>query len=193
MPQQLTKDELAEAIAGAVKTPIEALAETLTADFDAKLAELRKPEATPLVVPDDADVKVGEDAILADPKAGFANLGAFALAVARADMGKGVDERLSIAAKQYTIACKTAGVMEEGDDSQGGYLVPVEYRAQLLKNELGASVFLSRARIIPMATNTIQDRWVIGCVGASASPGAGAPGWATGVSPVVEVMLLPSD
>lgn len=50
---------------------------------------------------------------------------------------------------------KTAGELEEGDLSQGGYLVPVEFRAQLLQMALEASIVRPRALRIPMATNRV--------------------------------------
>ena len=52
--------------------------------------------------------------------------------------------------------CKTAGHMQEGDDSQGGYLVPEEFRAQLLRTLIEASNIRGRATVVPMATNTIR-------------------------------------
>lgn len=52
-------------------------------------------------------------------------------------------------------AQKTAGEMEEGDLSQGGYLVPEEFRAQLMRVALEASIVRPRATRIPMATNRV--------------------------------------
>lgn len=50
---------------------------------------------------------------------------------------------------------KTAGEMEEGDPSQGGFLVPEEFRQQLLNVALEASIVRPRATRIPMATNRV--------------------------------------
>lgn len=59
----------------------------------------------------------------------------------------------SVAIKEW--AQKTAGELEEGDLSQGGFLVPEEFRAQLLNVALEASVVRPRALRIPMSTNRV--------------------------------------
>lgn len=46
--------------------------------------------------------------------------------------------------------------MAEGEDAQGGYLVPTEFRAQLLNDMLEAGQLVNRAQAIPMASNTIK-------------------------------------
>jgi len=51
---------------------------------------------------------------------------------------------------------KTAGHLAEGDAEQGGYLVPTEFLATLLKRVNIASELVARARAIPMQTNQIQ-------------------------------------
>lgn len=96
-----------------------------------------------------------EDKIMADPTGGFSDLSMFAAAVA----GKGskwYGEKHTNQLKLYTNAVtKTAGYMEEGDMAQGGYLVPEEFRAQLLLTQLEASVVRGRATTIPMQTNRV--------------------------------------
>lgn len=51
---------------------------------------------------------------------------------------------------------KTAGHMAEGDQVQGGYLVPTEFRATLMENLIEASLIRSRALTIPMQSNAIK-------------------------------------
>lgn len=53
------------------------------------------------------------------------------------------------------IASKQAG-MNEGVGSEGGFLVPTEFRSTLMRDVLGGSQFLSRCMQIPMATNSIE-------------------------------------
>jgi len=55
---------------------------------------------------------------------------------------------------------KTA--LSEGDSEQGGYLVPVEYRKELLKVAIEKSDILGRCTKIPMATNAIQFPYISG-------------------------------
>ena len=55
---------------------------------------------------------------------------------------------------------KTAGPLEIGDDSQGGYLVPTEFLATLLEKAQEAAIVRSRALFIPMATNSISIPYV---------------------------------
>ena len=102
--------------------------------------------------------KVGEspeDKIFADRKGGFRDHGEFIVAIT----GKGAKyygtshiDKLKIWQNAVT---KIAGTMNEGDMAQGGYLVPVEFREQLLRTALEASIVKSRATMIPMQTNRI--------------------------------------
>lgn len=91
-----------------------------------------------------------KDKLLTDPKGGFKNMGHFFREVINADAPGG--ERTETL---RTWMSKTAGYMEEGDLSQGGYLVPEEFRAQLLQTALETSIVASRAVHIPMATNRV--------------------------------------
>ena len=96
-----------------------------------------------------------EDKILADPRGGFRDIAEFYAAVA----GKGAKwygtshtDKLKAYADAVT---KTTGYMEEGDMAQGGYLVPEEFRAQLLMTQLENSIVQPRATRIPMQSNRI--------------------------------------
>jgi len=117
------------------------------------------PGADPKEEPESGQVTITqspEDKIMADPKGGFRDHGEFVCAVT----GKGTKyygtshiEKL----KAYQSAImKIAGTMNEGDMSQGGYLVPPEFRNQLLQTALEASIVQSRATKIPMQTNRIS-------------------------------------
>lgn len=55
---------------------------------------------------------------------------------------------------------KTAGLMQEGDDEQGGYLVPTQFMATLLQKSQEASIIRSRATFIPMQTNSVSIPYV---------------------------------
>jgi len=85
-----------------------------------------------------------------EPEHEFKNMGEFFSDVIKADSPGGFQsERL----REW--ATKTAGYMEEGDLSQGGYTVPVEFRAQLLMTALEKSIVMPRATPMPMKTNRL--------------------------------------
>lgn len=84
-----------------------------------------------------------------DPKGGFKSFGEFAHTIWKAGpSGVGADKRL--------VVLKTAGLQEEGADAQGGYLVPTEYRAQLLQKSEAQAQIWNRTQLIPMGSNAIQ-------------------------------------
>lgn len=96
-----------------------------------------------------------EDRLVADPKGGFRDFSEFASAVS----GKGSKwygsshfEKLRTWGNAVT---KATGHMEEGDMAQGGYLVPDEFRAQLLMTSLEEGVVKQRATVVPMQANRI--------------------------------------
>ncbi len=51
---------------------------------------------------------------------------------------------------------KTAGVLSVSDDASGGFLVPTEFRAQLLDVQLENPTVRQRAQFIPMQTNSLD-------------------------------------
>ena len=79
-----------------------------------------------------------------DPKGGFKSFGEHLLAVRNAGMGQEHDVRL-----------KAPSGMSENVDADGGFLVPAEFRAELLKKTYDAAQVAGRCRRIPMATNQI--------------------------------------
>ena len=88
-----------------------------------------------------------------DPAGGFKGIAHLVHDVYKA----GPDGRnRSEALKSWDAHCKTAGHMNEGDDSQGGYLVPPEFRANILNAQIEASIVRQRATVVPMATNRIS-------------------------------------
>jgi HK97 family phage major capsid protein len=85
-----------------------------------------------------------------DPKGGFKHFSEFAKAVVLASAPGGkVDKRL-------IPEEKVAGHLAEGDPAQGGFLVPIEFRATLLKRSYETGAIISRCMQIPMASNRIQ-------------------------------------
>jgi len=113
------------------------------------------------------NIEVGKDLSLADPKGGFQTFSHFARDVARA----GTDGRGSSKAL-IEWAAKTAGHMEEGDNSQGGYLVPTEFINSINSHMLEASIVAPRSTFIPMQTNSVSIPYV-NCTSHAASTHGG--------------------
>lgn len=94
-----------------------------------------------------------------DPKAGFKFFSEFAMAVKTAEVTKGrnIDKRLE------ALEVKAAGDgLVERDSEYGGYLIPEEFRNQLLEIAIGRSNIMSLAMAIPMATNVVNIPYIAG-------------------------------
>jgi HK97 family phage major capsid protein len=86
-----------------------------------------------------------------DTKSGYANLSEFYRDLMSAGTGKGHAPQVS--SKLAAWNTKVTSIMQEGDDEQGGYLVPVEFMPELLKVGLEQTVVYGQARHISMARN----------------------------------------
>lgn len=131
----------------------EQLKEELTPVFDELLSEKKKEleEIIPkrFVV---ESMKGPEDQVLEDSKGGFKSFGHYLKDVIRA----GTEKALTPNLKAWDDAVrKTAGYMEEGDLSQGGYLVPEQFANMILARDLEDSIVRPRASIQPMQSNRI--------------------------------------
>ena len=116
-----------------------------------QLAELGKPAAG-------AKIPGAEDQKDADSKS-WKCLSEFAHAVFRAgDENRGgvVDKRLVVDAEVK------ATDLQVGDSEYGGYLVPTEYRRELLKIAVEKSEIMNRCVKVPMALNAIQFPYLSG-------------------------------
>ncbi len=83
-----------------------------------------------------------------DPRMGFKNFGHFASDVYKKAVGRPV----SSAMKEY----ERKTILQEGDDAQGGFLVPTEFSAKLLQTALENTIMVPRATFVPMQTNRIN-------------------------------------
>ena len=94
-----------------------------------------------------------------DPTGGYSCYAAFARDVARAcNPTRPIPPKKLI---DWDRVAKLAphgktGEMQEGDDEQGGFLVPTQFIAKLLKITLEASIVRERAQYIPMQTNSVS-------------------------------------
>lgn len=121
-----------------------------------EIAKLDKPEpkltGTALKgEPDPHSVKLRER-IEDDPKRGFKSAGEF-----YADVYKVKDGRADLAS---TPRLKAISGMSESVDSEGGFLVPAEFRAQLLEKMHAKANIAQRCFNVPMATNTVEIPYI---------------------------------
>jgi len=83
---------------------------------------------------------------------GFSSLGEFLVKVRKACDGEGTpDSRLR----------KTAGHMEESDDSQGGYLTPELWADEILSVALENSIVRSRATVLKASSDSLKVRTLV--------------------------------
>ena len=126
---------------------IKPIFDKLLADSKKELSEIIPKRFSPNQMGDGP-----EDKILNDKKGGFKSFGHFLNDVIKAGTDKYVPETL----KSWDDAVKkTAGYMEEGDLSQGGYLVPEEFSKSILSKSLEDSIVRPRASIQVMTSNRI--------------------------------------
>jgi HK97 family phage major capsid protein len=140
-------EEIKTAIQAAVKAGIDegisAIVKTMKVTGDGK--------KTPL------QIEVGKDLSLEDPKGGFKSFSHFASDVRKANQANGrASEVLAKWADTVSVIAKTTGLMEELDDPTGGYLVPPEYRNQIIDASLEDAIIMPRATKIPMASNRVS-------------------------------------
>ena len=83
---------------------------------------------------------------------GFSSLGEFLVKVRKAcDRPNFSDSRLQ----------KTAGHMEIGEDSQGGYLVPEQYAAEIMQAVLEGAIVRPRAKVIKATSDSLKIRRLV--------------------------------
>lgn len=90
-----------------------------------------------------------------DPAADFKSLGDFALSVKGWQDGQRDDKRLL---SWLTKAADTG--LTEGVDSEGGFLVPEEFSAEVLRKAYDAAGIVDRCRQVPMTSKAIKFPYV---------------------------------
>jgi HK97 family phage major capsid protein len=92
-----------------------------------------------------------EDKADYEKTAGFDNFAAFAHSVFKAGPKlENINDKLS----KWQQHVKATG-LSEGINADGGFLVPTEFRATLLRNALERTIVRQRATVIPMNTNSV--------------------------------------
>lgn len=110
-------------------------------------------------------VVMGADPLDKDPKTGFKTYGEFAKAVSNHFTEKGTDARLKAAGLNETLG------------SEGGFLIPVEFRQELLQKATSGSQLFGRTRQIPMQTNSVSIPFVAETSRADGSRQGGLTGY----------------
>lgn len=155
MEQKVTEGQLKDIMTGILNPLVEDQFSKIATDIEDKVkaavaAEIKAPVITG-----------GTPRLEEDPAGGFKGLWHFARDVARADKtgGRQISKELS----EWDVLAKAAGTgLNEGDDQYGGYLVPVEFRNQLMFNVMEKNDLLPRCTVIPMQTNMIEIPFVNG-------------------------------
>jgi HK97 family phage major capsid protein len=156
---QMTQEQLNTLIGDSVKAQMEAHGVAMTAamkeqtEATIKAIVAEKPDIRKMLIPD------GNEQQTPDPKAGFKCFSEFAVSVKNAEVshGRQTDKRLD------ALQTKTAGDgLGERDSEYGGYLIPEEFRNQLLEVAIRKSNILNMAMMIPMATNVLNIPYVAG-------------------------------
>ena len=142
------EDEATEAKVKAQFEEYKKTYEEKIAQLEETLTELKKPV-------DKKDLLGGEEERGEDPKGGFKNFTEFTARVKDAAINPGrIDERLFKYESKDTKAAGTGLLV--GDDEYGGYLIPAEFRQEIIAHALETTDIINQATIIPMGTNSIK-------------------------------------
>lgn len=155
----MTKEELKAMIEDAVKANVEKQGIVVKEELSEQIKSVVKS-----VIESKADLRAmlvddGGRLPTEDPRGGFKCFSEFATKVKDADLsgGRKLDKRL------IEAETKAAGDgMAESESEFGGYLIPTEFRNQLLEIAIKKSNILNMALTIPMATNSLNIPYVAG-------------------------------
>jgi len=156
----MNKEQLGAIVEEQVKSAILAQGTALTEGLQDTIKNIvqdilkEKPNVKGIITQDDEHLPKTED-----PKAGFKFFSEFAMCVKNAEVSKGrnVDKRLD------ALEIKAAGDgLVERDAEYGGYLIPEEFRNQLLEVAIQRSNIMALAMAIPMATNVVNIPYIAG-------------------------------
>ena len=147
------RELLAGIVAPALETQKSEITESVKSLIQEQLAELKKPAENPL------KIEGGEDNLSKDPKGGFKCLSYFARDVAT--VGKTGGRKISKELSNWEKVVKAAGTgMEEGDNEFGGYLIPPEFRMDIMQHVEQKNELLPLCMPVMMQTNIIEMPYV---------------------------------
>ena len=173
--QELIEQKVEETAAEKINALLEEVKGGL-GDYAKDMLQEQVNDALAAIKPDPAIVEADEKA------SQFKSGGEFLSAVYKARNGRELDNRLTYInskgeAKQVPDVQKTAGHMEIGDDSQGGFLVPEIYRNDLKVIALENAIVRPRATVLPMTSDSLKIPVVTDTTHASTVFGGVAATW----------------
>lgn len=153
--EKIKLSDLEKRVDDQAKNTVQALLdEQVNEHIKAQLAEMLPDALADVVTVESPEEKEGKEQ--ADK---FESGEAFLKALVTHKRGGGSDPRLVFVSKQGEV--KTAGHLEIGEDSQGGFLVPEIYRKQLYEIALENAVVRPRgATVIPMVSDSVKIPYV---------------------------------
>jgi HK97 family phage major capsid protein len=105
-------------------------------------------------------IEVGDDPIDKDEKGGFGSISNFAAHVAKADRSGGRNVTPELA--KWLKKAASATSLVEGEDQYGGYLIPPEFRSNLMLAVTQMNEILPRCTGVPMKSTMIKIPYVNG-------------------------------
>ena len=164
----LTEAEFDEKVKGIVTAAMEPLMksqgqsmEEIKTALDTRISEIagNVKELRPKII-------VGDEPIDKDPKGGFTHFSLFARDVAKHDQSKGrnMTDELDLWTKKATAMSKAASStgLVEGEDEYGGFLIPPEFRNELMLAVEQKNEILALTTSVPMAATMLKIPYVNG-------------------------------
>lgn len=121
----------------------------LDADITRVKAAIEAERGSAVVLPDSARIESGADRREADPRHGFRSLGEFAVVARQCQLSGVQDERLHFGA----AAATTYG--NEGSLSDGGFMIPPEFSADVWMHSLEEDALLPLCDGMPISGNSM--------------------------------------
>lgn len=161
MPE-LTQDQLETMVKDMVVEGVKPLLESvdknmsdIQTQIDAKIEEIAGDvkELRP-------KIEIGDDPLDKDEKGGFKSISHFATHVAKADKsgGRNMTDELT----RWLNKAASATSLVEGEDQYGGYLIPPEFRNELMMAVEQMNEILPRCTSVPMRSTMIKIPYVNG-------------------------------
>lgn len=151
-----TKEEVGKVVGASIEEKLNSLIEGQKETVGSYVADALKEQMSDILAKIKPDVELEE----ADEKAKFKTFGEYLTSIRTSRQTKKIDERLTYVDGQGNIQ-KTAGHMEESEDTQGGFLVPEIFRPDLKMIALENSVVRARATVLPpVRTDSLKIPYV---------------------------------
>ena len=129
--------------------------EDIQAEVDEKLQEIAG--TVDAIRP---NIELGDAPIDRDKKGGFDTISSFAAHVAKADKSGG--RRISPELNLWLAKAASATSLVEGEDQYGGYLIPPEFRNELMMAVEQQNEILPRCTAVPMQSTVVKIPYVNG-------------------------------